>query len=293
MRGGSRGKTTTALLAIGALLSSAAAANSGGDGSSGGLRRKRTGDKKQPRLQQQQHRRLTDTDSNGVEQELASRFFLPSKAQAELDEIDMRELLYQMNVEMNVEMSMSIMTPAPTPAPTAAPTQSPTFSTDAPSLSTMPTLTNCDNPGTCQNRLLDQIFALSVRMGTVDALSDPSSPQSQARNWILEECDALIPIDPCSASQLLLNEQRYALAVMYFGLGGDSWNAGANPGLDAAAPPGQWMSGLNYCEWGSEISGQGGSFNQLVCDEFGNVLNLNMRKCDKFLNLISFLSVVC
>jgi len=283
MRGGSRGKTTTALLAIGALLSGAAAANSGGDGSSGGLRRKRTGNRKQPRLQQQQHRRLTDTDgSNGIEQELASRFFLPSKAQAELDEIDMRELLYQMNVEMNVEMSMSIMTPAPTPAPTAAPTQSPTFSTEQPSLSTMPTLTNCENPGTCQNRLLDQIFALSVRMGTVDALSDPSSPQSQARIWIIEECDALIPIDPCTASQLLLNEQRYALAVMYFGLGGDSWNAGANPGLDPNAPPGQWMSGLNYCEWGSEISGQGGSFNQLVCDEFGNVLNLNLRKYDDF-----------
>ena len=175
-------------------------------------------------------------------------------------------------------MSMSIMTPAPTPAPTAAPT----FSTEQPSLSTMPTLTNCDNPGTCQNRLLDQIFALSVRMGTVDALSDPSSPQSQARIWIIEECDALIPIDPCTASQLLLNEQRYALAVMYFGLGGDSWNAGANPGLDPNAPPGQWMSGLNYCEWGSEISGQGGSFNQLVCDEFGNVLNLNLRKYEYF-----------
>ena len=282
---------TTALLAFGALLSSAAATNNrgggGGGGSSGGLRRKRTTDNKRPRQQrqqqqQQQHRRLTYNDGygshEGVEQELASRFFLPSKAQAELDEIDMRELLYQMNVEMNVEMSMSIMTPAPTPPPTASPTGSPTASTDAPSLSTMPTLTNCDNPGTCQNRLSDQIYAVSVRMGTVAALDDPTSPQSQARDWILEECDATIPIDPCTESQLPFIEQRYALAVMYFSLGGDGWNAGANPGQEAAAAPGQWMSGLNYCEWGPEISGNKGVYDQLVCDEFGNVLNLNLRK---------------
>lgn len=261
------------LLAIAALWTCAAAAKdagASGDGGGGGLRRKRTTDKKQT----QQHRRLTE--ANGVDQELASRFFLPStKAQAELDEIDMRELLFQMNVEMNLDMSMSFVQ---TPAPTPPPTPSPTMSTEAPSVSTMPTLTDCTNPGTCENRLRDQIFAVSVRMGTTDALDDPNSPQSLARDWILEECDAVIPIDPCTASQLLLNEQRYGLAVMYFGLGGDSWNVGANPGQDAAAEKGQWMSGLNYCEWGSEITGTGGSYFQLVCDESGNVLNLNLRK---------------
>lgn len=269
MSGRLRGKAI--LLAIAALLTSAAAAkNVGGDGGGGGLRRKRTTDKKQ-----KQHRRLTD-EANGVDQELASRFFLPStKAQAELDEIDMRELLFQMNVEMNLDMSMSFVQ---TPPPTPQPTPSPTISTEAPSVSTMPTLTDCSNPGTCENRLRDQIFAVSVRMGTTEALDDPNSPQSQARDWILEECDAATPIDPCTASQLLLNEQRYGLAVMYFGLGGDSWNVGANPGQDAAAGPGQWMSGLNYCEWGSEITGTGGSYFQLVCDDSGNVLNLNLRK---------------
>lgn len=268
MSGRLRGKAI--LLAIGALLTSAAATNNvGGSNRSGGLRRKRTTDKKH-----QQHRRLTEADG-GVDKELASRFFLPSKAQAELDEIDMRELLFQMNVEMNLDMSMSIIVTDP---PTKAPTPSPTQSTEAPSVSTMPTLTDCENPGTCQNRLRDQIFAVSVRMGTTEALDDPNSPQSQARDWIIEECDAVIPIDPCTASQLNLNEQRYALAVMYFSLGGDSWNAGSNPGQDAAAGPGQWMSGLNYCEWGAEITGTNGAYDQLVCDDEGNVLNLNLRK---------------
>ena len=118
---------------------------------------------------------------------------------------------------------------------------------------------------------------MSLRVGTVEALDDPSSPQSKAAAWILEECDATIPIDPCTESQLILNEQRYALAVMYFSLGGDTWNAGSNPSLDKSAPEGQWMSGLNYCDWGTEISGANGSYNQLVCDDFGNVLNLNLR----------------
>ena len=272
----SRSVRTYVLIAIGAMgaiFSSAEATNGGG----GGLRRKRVTNNKQ-----HQHLRLSERHdrSTGVDQELASRFFLPSKAQAELDEIDMRELLYQMKFELKLETSMSIMTPTPTPSPTPKQTQPAT--SKAPSLSTMPSLIDCANPGTCKNRLLDQIYAVSVRMGTVEALDDPSSPQSQARDWILEECDASIPIDPCTASQIILNEQRYALAVMYFGLGGDSWNAGAYPGQVARAladaRPGIWMTRLNYCEWGAEITGAGGSFNQVVCDEQGNVLNLNLRK---------------
>jgi hypothetical protein len=152
--------------------------------------------------------------------------------------------------------------PPPPPAPTVA-----------------PTFSSCDDPKTCDVHISRIINDLSSRMGTLDALDDPSSPQYQARDWIIEECDAATPIDPCDVE---LNEQRYALAVVYFGLGGDSWNAGANPGLDRNAPQGQWMSGLNYCKWGAEIPGQGAPYNQLVCDEFGNVLNLNLRKYDNF-----------
>lgn len=64
---------------------------------------------------------------------------------------------------------------------------------------------------------------------------------------------------------------------MYFSLGRDDWNGGSNPGLDKRAPEGTWLSGLNYCDWGTEISGANGSYNQLVCDQFGNVLNLNLQ----------------
>lgn len=292
------------LLTVGALLSSSSSAMAADSTmEAGGLRRKRSSndqyrsrlenrsndrqapqpshelDDSQPQHQQQPpQQRLTEqldpdttaTSRGNVGDDLARRFFLPPSHQ-KLDDIDMRQLI----LEMNFEGSLSIIQTA---APTQRPTMSPTFSTAFPSVSTAPTMTSCDNPGTCENRLAQQIYEVSVRVGTVETLDDPNSPQSQASSWILEECDADIPIDPCSSSQLLLNEQRYALAVMYFSLGGDSWNAGSNPMLDKAAPAGSWMSGLNYCEWGTEISGANGSYNQLICDEFGNVLNLNLRK---------------
>jgi len=240
----------------------------------GGLRRKRLADSNQmaPRRQ---------LSKSTMDEELASRFFLPassnrqssrsdkndvktSKKEDPLD-IDMRTLMEQ----MNFDMSMSIMTPQPTPFPTLKPTEQ----SNAPSFSTAPTVTDCENPGTCENRLRDQIFQVSVRVGTVDALDDPASPQSLASEWILEECDNDPPIDPCTETQIILNEQRYALAVMYFSLGGDNWNYGA-----IGSGEGEWMSPLNYCEWGPTIQTQGGgSYEMLECDEFGNVLNLNMQ----------------
>ena len=178
-------------------------------------------------------------------------------------EMDMLSLI----LELNADNSMSMITVAPTPAPT---------------ISNAPTETDCANPITCANRLLYQIEQISIRMGTLDALSDPASAQSLARNWILEECDAATPIEYCGGDvQLVLNEQRYALAVLYFSLGGNEWNAGANPNIDKSAPEGVWLSGKNYCDWGSEMSGSStntnGTYDQLVCDEFGNVLYLNLQ----------------
>ncbi|ACI64439.1 predicted protein [Thalassiosira pseudonana CCMP1335] len=164
---------------------------------------------------------------------------------------------------MNLDLCFST-----TQAPTLRPTQS-----------IAPTATSCDNPGTCENRLRDQIYAISVRVGSVETLDDPNSAQSKATEWIVEECGADPPIDPCDVNQIMLNEQRYALAVMYFSLGGDNWNSGSNAGQAADnAEVGAWMTGKNYCEWGPEIEAQGGDkYKQLVCDEFGNVQQLNLQ----------------
>jgi hypothetical protein len=127
----------------------------------------------------------------------------------------------------------------------------------------------------CSDRLNDIINAVSIRVGSADQLNDLDSAQSKASAWIIEQCDADPPFDPCDDSLFNLTEQRYALAVMYFSLGGDEWSYGSNPDLDLGAPAGQWMSGLNYCDWGSE---DGSAYNQLVCDDFGNVLNVSLRE---------------
>ena len=241
------------------------------DTSSGGLRRKRSDIKYNSESQPSSRRRLS------IDEEL-QRFFLPTKdGSTVIDEIDMRELLVEIEPYLSVTFEP---TKRPTPPPTNEPTPMPTESL-------APTVTNCDNPGTCENRLREQIYAVSVRVGSTAALEDPNSAQSRASEWILEECDADPPIDPCDVALLNLNEQRYALAVMYFSLGGDEWNNGANPGQDPSVPAGQWMSGLNYCDWGAEIAGgDGNSYDQLVCDEFGNVLNLNLRECCLFVKYI-------
>ncbi|KAL7522168.1 hypothetical protein ACHAWX_007742, partial [Stephanocyclus meneghinianus] len=270
--------TGAALLAAKAILSSpieySASANKPKAIDGGGLRRKRS--TANFRSDRQGQHALSESSSRrrlSIDEDL-QRFFLPTKeGNGIIDEIDMRELLIQMNLDLP---SMSIMTQGPTKISTPAPTKPPS---PVPTESLAPTLTSCDNPGTCENRLRDQIYEVSVRVGTVDALNDPNSPQSRAAAWIVEECGADPPIDPCDVSLLNLNEQRYALAVMYFSLNGDNWNQGANPGQDASAPAGQWMSGLNYCEWGANVAGEdGSSYNQLACDESGNVLNLNLRE---------------
>ena len=113
---------------------------------------------------------------------------------------------FNLNINIDKPDDVTTKTPTtfrtkdPTKFPTTAPSKDPTkFPTTAPT-------TECQG---CLSKLINQV---SVRVGTVEALDYPNSPQSRAEAWILEECDATIPIDPCDESQLILIEQRYALA---------------------------------------------------------------------------------
>ena len=78
---------------------------------------------------------------------------------------------------------------------------------------------------------------------------------------MLEECSDPCPTNLCTT----VAKQRYALAVVYFSMGGDGWERGSNPGLDKS---GTWLSGCNYCEWNAT---------QVVCDQSNkNVLELHL-----------------
>ena len=125
----------------------------------------------------------------------------------------------------------------------------------------------CRSPQMCKKRLQELINTVTDKVNSSLALEDPNSAQSMARDWILKECDADPPIDPCDESGINLIEQRYALAVLYFSLGGDDWYGGANPGQDPSAPAGKWLSGLNFCNWAAW---------RLDCDEDGNAVTINL-----------------
>ncbi len=295
-----RNARSATLLSLGALLAiSSNTATTAIELEGGGLRRKRTtgaeyrsggktrlsDQREQPKIQPRTYRHIADEydTSSAVTDKIdhTKKFFVPPTHE-ELDTIDLRQLMLELNDEMSIQFSPtffptylgSLSTYSPTTFPDSG-----TFSPTIPDIgSDAPTSLNCALPGACENRLQEQIYSVSQRVGTVAALDDPTSPQSRARDWIVEECSADVPIDPCTESQIFLNEQRYALAVMYFSLGGDQWNEGANPTLNKGAGEGVWMSGLNFCDWNSQVSGANGIYSQLICDEFGNVMSLNLRE---------------
>lgn len=102
----------------------------------------------------------------------------------------------------------------------------------------------------CKKCLKEIIRGVASRLDT--------KPHSEASAWILEECDTNdnVLTDPCDQGQTFFIEQRYALAVMYFSLGGDDW------GLTS----GEWISEMNHCDW-----------LMVNCDSFpnGNVIEIN------------------
>jgi hypothetical protein len=118
----------------------------------------------------------------------------------------------------------------PTMSPTRAPTSSPTM---APTTSTL-------------QDLLDSLRAVT---GDSKNLGVPSSPQYRAALWLADDDSfvrdqQLTPLD----SKFL---QRYALATMYYSLGGDDWDdcgeQSSTCGSDANVKP--WLSAYDECEW--------------------------------------------
>jgi hypothetical protein len=78
-------------------------------------------------------------------------------------------------------------------------------------------------------------------------IRDPSTPQGQATEWIMNDNDESCPDDP----KLI---QRWALAVMYFSTEGDAWElCSDNPATPCGVPPfvgdNPFLSNVNECEW--------------------------------------------
>jgi len=70
-----------------------------------------------------------------------------------------------------------------------------------------------------------------VDVSSQDLLNNPDSPQSKAADWIINN-DPL-QVNPCTFANL---EERYALAVFYFALNGDTWRNNSG-----------WLGGSSVC----------------------------------------------
>ena len=70
-------------------------------------------------------------------------------------------------------------------------------------------------------------------------LVDPSTPQGQARLWLLNDDPAAV--DPCTYPTL---HQRYALSTFFYSMNGEDWINNTS-----------WLEGEHECNW-----------THLVCD---------------------------
>lgn len=67
------------------------------------------------------------------------------------------------------------------------------------------------------------ITDVSGRFETGNLFDDSSSGQSRAREWIQNDLKDATPIDLCDETEKFHIEQRFALAMFSFSLGGDGW----------------------------------------------------------------------
>lgn len=114
-----------------------------------------------------------------------------------------------------------------------------------------------------------RIQTLSDMMaGSLMALSDPASPQSQALNWLAHDDPAKLDLESAPSSVIL---ERYALAVLYFATDGKNWKDDF-----------RFLSARSVCEWHDDDEWEGG----VTCDESKSfVEELNM--CTSIVQIVN------
>ncbi|CAB9511229.1 expressed unknown protein [Seminavis robusta] len=129
-------------------------------------------------------------------------------------------------------------------------TTPPTADTSSPS--SPPTAQSSSAP----SAILDVLEGLNLPEYTRNALTNPSSPQAQAYDWLREDAATY-------GKERLL--QRFALATLYYGTQGDNWNAKDG-----------WLShSESECSW---WMGQPASRLQKTCDDSSNLKHLVLEQ---------------
>jgi hypothetical protein len=107
--------------------------------------------------------------------------------------------------------------------------------------------------GIPDNERISAIFEKLKLVSAPELLSDPTTPQGKAMNWLVDDDEAFLCPNELYACPNRLPE-RYALAVTYFATGGAKWTqcsrsdqlcGSQNPFNDAT----NFLSGNHECTW--------------------------------------------
>ena len=146
-----------------------------------------------------------------------------------------------------------------------APSSVPTLE---PSLSLPPTLTTTSGERLCgdmsKTEYIEAITNIISEVSSLDSLSDETSPQSRALDWMLFDDKYQVCPDVGSAPPCDHVIQRYVAALFYFSTNGDKWNQCGRDGtlcspetstwmndpIDTIHSDSQWLSNTDECLWG-------------------------------------------
>lgn len=114
----------------------------------------------------------------------------------------------------------------------------------------------------------DQVIAyLAGRFGDVAVLSDHTTPQGQAAQWMATQDNPPIPVSSQYVDAFSF-VQRYSLAVLYYSWGG--WNTTVVPFLDER----------DECSWRTnrQVEGFGYAVAGVRCNELDEISSIELRK---------------
>ena len=145
-----------------------------------------------------------------------------SRAMAVEEEMKLDERLLQMSASYSFSLSMSMPSRPPASAPSGSsfPSSTPSFESSS---------NDCFDGKSRGEYILTILSSIT----DADIINDPSTPQGQAFEWIVEK-DPLA-VNPCTYPTIA---QRYGLATFYYSTVGTDWLKNDD-----------WLGGLEECKW--------------------------------------------
>jgi hypothetical protein len=170
--------------------------------------------------------------------------------------IDIEKPSTEPSLEPSTEPSLApvAVVISPTNAPTLAPVPTSAAPSEPIGTTETPTLSNC--PGISEDERIEQLLAILDNIANPDEIRDNALPQGLATTWLLEQDE----FQACPSDDSCEMIQRWTLAVMYFSMGGNNWfqcasDLGGNNPTDNCGSEQpfendeRFLSNVDECSW--------------------------------------------